>query len=1019
MATKLQWSKSGLRLNFDVSAQPTPRIQQAYPFPDIPIQEAQLLGVALETIAQTSRSGIRVRSLGTAELPGTAGAVFSLKHVTVQGAITVEEEIAVPGRTINILVEQAIPGALHSFALKRTDAGQVTVWPAVSINTPADPTLGNITALQAAIASFGSDGVLTVGEKASAITTYSGLLSQVTTLRSQCASVGGTAPAQNTLLPYLQSLGPWPWNDVQPGHDTTIPVPATWIAKWGEIYTEIGALTSAIAAKLSSDTGTKLPIAGTAANALLLAGYAPDTAGSPNTIVRRDSAGGIAATTGSFNGQLRVSTPYVGSAPSASSTPIARINNGGALSLWIGGQSYTNMWIQSIQDDGTNYIKDLLIQPMGGMTSFGGAINGPGAVFSGGVQGSEMSVSKSGTITRLNLFTDNAYSCNIYNYVNGQPRVVLVTDATNWSIGTWNASGVWNDNPIVIPISGGNISVNRGLVAPFVAASSTASGYGQLRVNNPWSGGEASMSFSNNNSGPGSAGASPGGNVWGLGLGVNGIAPHFGLFNGALGANSLVINQSNHAAFFTGNVYAPNVVNGDNATKTRNLPNGAASFSDPLPSGFYDCSGATDMPTTTWYHCITSAHTGSYAGNQYMLQLAAPFWGRNKLYFRTLDSGNVTGGWQEIYHAGNIDTAPASLQAIKSLVTAPQVGPFASRPAASSYPKGYYYATDVTGPDGQLGALYYSDGSSWSAPQNPQTIAGRVICGTLSAGSGGFTAIAAYMAMTGTLQSLPYTSGAAGTVPSGFRFSGNLFLSTFFDGTQDYVQGEIGGNVNMGGYRIDGLALAKIAGSGGVTMGPGTYAWVCPRNVTEVTLTLVGAGASGGSNNGGRGGGAGGILKIRVAVTPLQTYSIVVGSGGHSVINAVGVDGGATTGLGYTAYGGSSSGAGGGISGPSGSLSGPLTGGSTAKISLNYLFACAGGAGGHDPSGLPAGSTEFYSGGGVGGGGASAAGSGGVQASSGVTEAQPGTGFGSGGGYARYAGWSSGAGASGYARIDY
>jgi len=1066
MATKLQWSKSGLRLNFDVSAQPTPRIQQAYPFPDIPIQEAQLLGVALETIAQTSRSGIRVRSLGTAELPGTAGAVFSLNHVTVQGAITVEEEIAVPGRTINLLVEQAIPGALHSFALKRTDAGQVTVWPAVSINTPADPTLENITALQAAVASLGSDGVLTVGEKASAITTYSGLLSQVTTLRSQCTTVGGTAPAQNTLLPYLQSLGPWPWNDVQPGHNTTIPVPATWTAKWGEIYTEIGALTSAIAAKLSSDTGTKLPASGTAANSLLLAGYAPDTAGSPNTIVRRDSAGGITGASGTFS----VSDNLVAMRMKAAAQTLRFLP-------FVGG---VGSLIQAINPAET--IPAALMISSSGVT-FDAGITATTGAFGGAVTGTELIAANYSTIARVSIYSNSTSS--LYSYVNGQPRTVLATDGTNWSIGTWTAAGAWNDNPIIIPIAGGAISFNRGATfsgnvtlnhsgawgyvfantSENVMALSTASkgfyaGTSSFFVNDATDSVRLATidSPTGNMTLRGGLAATSGNfssTVYTTGTGFyTSQANYFGnaswLVSGysdayaAVRGNAGVVFGAGAACvgFFTA---SSNGMNGMNPVSGRTQWGSAlircAASNTVAPLSSWDAPGIVRLSDQSYHADLPSAGGGGYGnmlnlcgGSDTMSQIYCNY-DAPRMFLRTGNfasgawqwrTGATANGWVEVFHSGNIDTAPASLQALKSLVTAPQVGPLSSRPAASSYPKGYYYATDATAPDGLLGALYYSDGSTWSAALNPQTIAGRVIAGTLSAGSGGFTAIAAYMAMTGTLQSLPYTAGAAGVVPSGFRFSGNVFLSTFYDGSQAYVQGEIGGNMNMVGYKVDGLALAKISGGGFVEWtAPGTYTWVCPRNITEITLTLVGAGASGDANNTGNyGGGGGGALKVKVPVTPFQAYSVVVGAGGIPVVNAAGRDGADSTGLGYTARGGKSKGPSGGITGPAGTLAGLAAGASAvAKIGLRYVYACPGGGGGSPTVSIPSGSTDFYSGGtnqgGGGGGGASAAGAGGNAALNGTADVTPGSGYGAGGGAVAYAGWASGAGAPGYARIDY
>ena len=60
---------------------------------------------------------------------------------------------------------------------------------------------------------------------------------------------------------------------------------------------------------------------------------------------------------------------------------------------------------------------------------------------------------------------------------------------------------------------------------------------------------------------------------------------------------------------------------------------------------------------------------------------------------------------------------------------------------------------------------------------------------------------------------------------------------------------------------------------------PGTYEWTCPPNVTSVCAVAVGAGGSGGNTPSASGGGGGGGLgwKNNIAVTPGQTYTVVVG----------------------------------------------------------------------------------------------------------------------------------------------
>ena len=62
---------------------------------------------------------------------------------------------------------------------------------------------------------------------------------------------------------------------------------------------------------------------------------------------------------------------------------------------------------------------------------------------------------------------------------------------------------------------------------------------------------------------------------------------------------------------------------------------------------------------------------------------------------------------------------------------------------------------------------------------------------------------------------------------------------------------------------------------------PGTYSWVAPAGVTSVSVVAVGGGGGGSypwANHGGAGGGLG--WKNNIAVTPGQSYTVVVGSGG-------------------------------------------------------------------------------------------------------------------------------------------
>ncbi len=65
---------------------------------------------------------------------------------------------------------------------------------------------------------------------------------------------------------------------------------------------------------------------------------------------------------GNFNGP-DTSTPVDGA--------IIRANNGGKISALIGANAYTNAWIQALQDDGSNNVKPLILQPIGGSLQHG------------------------------------------------------------------------------------------------------------------------------------------------------------------------------------------------------------------------------------------------------------------------------------------------------------------------------------------------------------------------------------------------------------------------------------------------------------------------------------------------------------------------------------------------------------------------------------------------------------------------------------------------------------------------
>jgi len=85
---------------------------------------------------------------------------------------------------------------------------------------------------------------------------------------------------------------------------------------------------------------------------------------------------------------------------------------------------------------------------------------------------------------------------------------------------------------------------------------------------------------------------------------------------------------------------------------------------------------------------------------------------------------------------------------------------------------------------------------------------------------------------------------------------------------------------------IGGYSASGTPGFGSISFTtPGTYSWTVPTGVTSVCVVCVGGGGGGGTvgSGGSPGAGGGGGLgwKNNIAVTPGQTYTVVVGGGGN------------------------------------------------------------------------------------------------------------------------------------------
>jgi hypothetical protein len=198
----------------------------------------------------------------------------------------------------------------------------------------------------------------------------------------------------------------------------------------------------------------------------------------------------------------------------------------------------------------------------------------------------------------------------------------------------------------------------------------------------------------------------------------------------------------------------------------------------------------------------------------------------------------------------------------------------------------------------------------------------------------------------------------------------------------------------------------------------GSFSFVVPSSVTKVTATIIGGGGAGGNGHASGysasgGGGSGGYVVQNITVTPGQTVSIVVGTGG-TVSGAQGGAGGNGTSsivtyaaTPYTAGGGSGGGANTGSGGTAGAGGTPSGTAGTAVVSPNP----DGTRGGNSYYSVLTGTTTGGAGGPWNGGyGAEVAGSPGIY----------GGGGGGGTGSNNSGTWKAGgAGAAGFVRITY
>ena len=185
----------------------------------------------------------------------------------------------------------------------------------------------------------------------------------------------------------------------------------------------------------------------------------------------------------------------------------------------------------------------------------------------------------------------------------------------------------------------------------------------------------------------------------------------------------------------------------------------------------------------------------------------------------------------------------------------------------------------------------------------------------------------------------------------------------------------------------------------------GTTSWTAPSDVTQIEVLVVAGGGAGGGSEGGGGGAGGLIYNNQYPVTPGQTYTVTVGSGGAAATTPIGASGSNSQFGNLIAIGG---GGGGQVNSANSALSGG-SGGGGGRTSSSVTVGGSGTAG----QGFAGGSGQVVSGyAAAGGGGAGGAGGNGTNTNPGGVGGSGGNGlqFGISGTPTYYAGGGGGGG---------
>jgi hypothetical protein len=357
-----------------------------------------------------------------------------------------------------------------------------------------------------------------------------------------------------------------------------------------------------------------------------------------------------------------------------------------------------------------------------------------------------------------------------------------------------------------------------------------------------------------------------------------------------------------------------------------------------------------------------------------------------------------------------------------------------------SFTRNVAYSTTVSATEDDSGAITYSLVSG-TLPSGFSLSSAGVISGTTTSSTNATITIRATVTASGTTSDRTFTlpnagpvwNTAAGTItlfygatsqlsatddsgsaPTYSVVSGTLPSGTTISSSGLITAGNTSGSPSItvrasdanGSFSDRTFTINTTAPIGGTLyQTPGTYSWTAPTGVTSVKVVAIGGGGSGSNGNGGNGGGGGGLgWKNNIAVTPGQSYTVVVGSGGGRRLYATqnnyieGIDGTSS----YFISTGT-------VAGNGGSR-GLLSSSQTNAAGGTYVGDGGGngGAGGRDYSGNQAGP------GGGGGGGYSGAGGQGGDSGGGIGGGQPGqNGSGGGGGGGGAGGGGTGFGGGG------